>query len=179
MHETYPSEQNLSGIITYLYAAGRLYADLQANEELRHNIFFSSVVMNFRILPIYHIPPQSIEHYLHDAFIRVPTQILFSNSLCFPCVFPVKPQIFPVSIYIICDDYLYNTDWQIYPASGKKMEIFAANITISFTFRESWNLQLEQTKFPVFWQNFQIPCVFPDRDFFPSIFPVFPVPWVP
>ena len=31
---------------------------------------------------------------------------------------------------------------------------------------ESGNFQLEQTKFPMFWQNFQIPCVFPDRDFF-------------
>ena len=31
---------------------------------------------------------------------------------------------------------------------------------------ESGSLQLEQTKFPVFWQNFQIPCVFPDREFF-------------
>ena len=30
---------------------------------------------------------------------------------------------------------------------------------------ESGNLQLEQTKFPVFWQNFQIPCVSPDREF--------------
>ena len=30
---------------------------------------------------------------------------------------------------------------------------------------ESGNLQLEQTKFPVFWQNFQITCVFPDRVF--------------
>ena len=43
---------------------------------------------------------------------------------------------------------------------------------------ESGNLQLEQTKFPVFWQNFQIPYVFPDRDPPPPIFPVFPVQWV-
>ena len=31
---------------------------------------------------------------------RVPTQTAFSNSLCFSCVFPVRPQLFPVSIYI-------------------------------------------------------------------------------
>ena len=31
---------------------------------------------------------------------------------------------------------------------------------------ESGNLQLVHTKFPVFWQNVQIQCVFPDRDFF-------------
>ena len=42
---------------------------------------------------------------------------------------------------------------------------------------KSGNLQLVQTKFPVFRENFQIPCVFPDsdRDFFGAIFPVFPV----
>ena len=39
--------------------------------------------------------------------------------------------------------------WQTYPASGKKMEIFEANIAISFTFGIR-NLLLEQTKFPVF-----------------------------
>ena len=32
---------------------------------------------------------------------------------------------------------------------------------------ESGNcVHLEQTKFPVFWQHFQILCVFPDSDFF-------------
>ena len=40
---------------------------------------------------------------------------------------------------------------------------------------ESGNLRLDQTKFPVFWQNFQIPCVFPDRFFCVAISPVFPV----
>ena len=54
---------------------------------------------------------------------RVPTQIVLSNSLCFPCVFPVQSQIFPVPISIICDYYFW-----------EKKEIFAANIAISFTF---------------------------------------------
>ena len=40
--------------------------------------------------------------------------------------------------------------------------------------KKSGNLQLEQTKFPVFWQNFQIPCVFHDRDFCCCHFPGFP-----
>ena len=31
----------------------------------------------------------------------------------------------------------------------------------------------------MFWHNFEIFFVFPDRDFFLSIFPVFPVQWVP
>ena len=43
------------------------------------------------------------------------------------------------------------------------MEIFITNIKISFTFGD---LQLEQTKFLVFYHNFQIPCVFPDRELF-------------
>ena len=41
---------------------------------------------------------------------RVPTQIVFSNSLCFPCVFPVQSQFFPVPISIICDYYIHKTD---------------------------------------------------------------------
>ena len=41
-----------------------------------------------------------------------------------------------------------------------------ANIEKTFLTLESGNLQLEQTKLPVFWQNFQIPCVFPHREFF-------------
>ena len=46
---------------------------------------------------------------------------------------------------------------------------------------ESGNLLhvLEQTKFLVFWQNIIIPCVFPDRFFLKTIFPVFPVQWGP
>ena len=41
-----------------------------------------------------------------------------------PCVFPVQRQIFPVPIYIIYDYLITYT-----------MEIFAANIAISFTIR--------------------------------------------
>ena len=54
---------------------------------------------------------------------RVPTQIVFSNSLCFPCL-------------------------------TVNLGIFAANIEIALPFREFTT-----------WAN-QIPCVFPDRDFF-------------
>ena len=49
------------------------------------------------------------------------------------------------------------------------MEIFAANIAISFT------LRIIPCVFPVVWHTFQIPCVFPDRDFFLAIFRVFRV----
>ena len=52
-----------------------------------------------------------------------------------------------------------------YPEPPKKWK-FSWQIPKYFLLLGSGNLQLEQTKFPVFWQKFQIPCVFPDRDFF-------------
>ena len=59
-----------------------------------------------------------------------------------------------------------------YPDPPKKWT-FSQQIPKYFLLIGSGNLQLEQTKFPVFWQNFQIRCVFPDRDFF-CHFPCFP-----
>ena len=38
--------------------------------------------------------------------IRVPTPIVFLNSLCFPSPTPN----FPVSIYMICNHYIHKTD---------------------------------------------------------------------
>ena len=78
---------------------------------------------------------------------RVPTQIVFSNSLCFPCVFPVQSQIFPVPIYIICDYYIDETD--LADLLGQKWK-FSRQILQYPLLLESGNLQLEQTKFPVF-----------------------------
>ena len=68
-------------------------------------------------------------------------------------------------IYVICDYYIHQTDLVDVSSFNFFFLIFTANIEISFPL-ESGNLQLGQTKFPVFWQHFQIPCVFPDRDFF-------------
>ena len=62
--------------------------------------------------------------------------------------------------------------WQTYPPSKKKWK-FLRQIFKYLLPLESKNLQLEQTKFPVFWPNFQIPSVFPDRDFFCGHFPCF------
>ena len=95
-----------------------------------------------------------------------------------PCVFPVysvRRQFFPVPIYVICYYFIHKTDLADLSVFKKKIlwQILKYLLPI-----ESRNLQLEQTKFLVFWQNFQIPCVFPDRDFFGAIFPVFPVQWV-
>ena len=96
-------------------------------------------------------------------------------SLCFPCVFPGRPQIFPVPIYIICDYNNTKLTWETYPASGKKLFLLW-QISQCLLLFESEHLSLEQKKFPVFslcfdkipcvLTKFPIPCVFPDRDFF-------------
>ena len=96
---------------------------------------------------------------------RVPTQIVFSNSCVFPVFFPVRLQTFPVPINIICDYYIHKTDFADLSSFWKKMDFFATN-TQSLLLLESEHLLLELTKFLVFWQNFQIPWVFPDRDVF-------------
>ena len=96
---------------------------------------------------------------------RVPTQIAFSNSLCFPCFFPVQWQIFPVPIYVICDYYTHKTDLTDLSSFKICWEIFTANFKI-FLPLESGNLQLEQTKFPVFSLYFGKISKFPDKDFF-------------
>ena len=84
-------------------------------------------------------------------------------------------------IYIICDYYigLHKTNTEDLWIELLKKWNFQGKYQNNLLPLESGNLQLEQTKFPVFWQNFQILCVFPDRDFFVAIFPVFPVQWVP
>ena len=87
-----------------------------------------------------------------------------------PCVFPVfslSDCKFPLcqSIYVICDYYIHQTDL-VDISSLKRIWEFSRKISKYLLPLESGNLQLEQTKFPVFWQHFQIPCVFPDRDFF-------------
>ena len=107
---------------------------------------------------------------------RVPTQIVFSNSLCFSCVFPVQLQIFPVPVYIICDYYIHKTELAHLPSFWKKKEIFAANIAISFTFRTR-ELQLEQTKFAVFslcFGKISKLSVFSLKGIFFGPFPCFP-----
>ena len=83
-----------------------------------------------------------------------------------PFVFPIRLQIFPVLIYVICDYTTYTKrTWQTYPASKSFWEMFTANKKYLLCL-ESGHLQLAQNKFPVFWKHFQIPCVFPDRVFF-------------
>ena len=55
-----------------------------------------------------------------------------------------------------------------------KLEICSRQILTHLLPLESGNLQHEQTKLPVFWQNFQIACVFPEREFSFGYFPCFP-----
>ena len=69
-----------------------------------------------------------------------------------PCVFPVRQQIFPVSIYVICDYNIHKTDL----ADLSSLNLFwrfSRKIWKYLLTLESGNLQLEQTKFPVFWKN--------------------------
>ena len=108
-----------------------------------------------------------------------------------PCVFPVRPQIFPVPIYMICDYYIHKTDladlssliFFFFFGGGGGGGEFSRQISKYLLPLESGNLQLEQTKFPVFSQCFGKMSKFPvfslTRIFVVVIFPVFPVPWVP
>ena len=104
----------------------------------------------------------NVDH-VGNILYRVPTQIAFSNSLWFriPCFFPVRWQIFPVPIYVINFVTITYTKLtlQTYLASKKQL----TNIIPCF---------------PVFWQNFQIPC-FLSQGIFLAIFPVSPVQWRP
>ena len=78
--------------------------------------------------------------------LRVPTQIIFSNSLCFP----VQQQISPVPIYIICDYYIHKTMLGELFRFWKKKWKFSRQISQYLLHSELGNLQLELTKFPVF-----------------------------
>ena len=51
------------------------------------------------------------------------------------------------------------------PASQKTLKLLWEVWQYSLPL-DTGNLKLGQTKCPVFLQNFQIPCVFPDRDIF-------------
>ena len=65
-----------------------------------------------------------------------------------PCVFPVRRQIFPVPIYVICDYYIHKTDLTV-----KRQHFvgrFSRQISKYLLHLEWESLQLEQTKFPVF-----------------------------
>ena len=70
----------------------------------------------------------------------------------FPCVFPVfslSLQIFPVLIHVICDYYIHKTDLADLSSLKKNWE-FSRQTSKYLSPLESGNLQLEQTKFPVF-----------------------------
>ena len=119
--------------------------------------------------------------YLNTILIRVPTQISFSNSLCFPCFFFLSNCRFSLCQFTWLMTITYTKlTWQTYPPSKinwKFLEIFTAKIEISFTFRIKeftiWAKQIPCV-FPVFWQNFQIPW----QGILLAISPVFPVQWV-
>ena len=111
------------------------------------------------ILAIYDIPMTYISHmYLKLIilvwYVRVPSQVAFSNSLCFPCPSATFPCTNLHDLWL-----LHTQNWL-----GRLFQL-QSQISKYLLPLESGDLQLEQTKFPVFWHNFKIPCVFPDRDF--------------
>ena len=91
-----------------------------------------------------------------------------------PCVFPVRPQIFPVSIYIICEYYIQRTNLADLSSFWKKNDL--DKIPCVFPV-----LRQNSLCFPCVLTKFQIPCVFPDIFFFAisPVFLLFPMPWVP
>ena len=76
--------------------------------------------------------------YQHVGIYRVSTQIAFSNSLSFP-----------LPKYVICDYYIHKID--LADISNFKKNLIPI---------ESGNLQLEQTKFPVFLTGISPPPPF-------------------
>ena len=85
-----------------------------------------------------------------------------------PCVFPAQPQIFRANV---SDLWLL----QIQNWLGRLKNVFKFTLQVSkyLLLLESGNLESGKTKFPGFWQYFQIPCVFPDWLFLA----IFPVQW--
>ena len=78
---------------------------------------------------------------------RIPTEIVFSNSPCFPYVFPLSDGKFS-----LCDLWLLHTqNWLGRLTKLKKKNWrFSWQISKYLLPLESGNLQLERTKFPVF-----------------------------
>ena len=79
----------------------------------------------------------------------VPTNLAKQNALHFRCVFPVKFSFFPV--------YFRNKIIRFVTSKIKHRRhatIFSTRTFLISTF------YLKIFKFPVFWQNYQIPCVF-------------------
>ena len=77
-----------------------------------------------------------------------------------PCVFPVRPKIFPVPIYINCDYYINKTDLTDVSSFNKFWE-FSRQILKYLLPLKSGNLQLEETKFhranPGLWVYSNLP----------------------
>ena len=70
-------------------------------------------------------------------FKTLPTPAGYPLELHFqiPCVFPLRLQVFPVPIYVICDYYIHKTNLADLSSFKENLKIFAANIWKYFTFR--------------------------------------------
>ena len=88
---------------SYQYNQATVYRDNSGRLRANDLTSVNTCAANYSLLTLIHCQFSSLVylHFVLRARIfctcngRVPTHIVFSNSLCFPCVFPVRPQIFP------------------------------------------------------------------------------------
>ena len=104
----------------------------------------------------------------------VPTQItfFFFKFFVFSLFFSLSVNFSVVLTYKICDSNIHKTALADISSVLKKLEL-SLHISYYFLPFESRSLQLEPTKFPMFWQNFRNLFGFPDREFC-GHFPCFP-----
>ena len=103
---------------------------------------------------------------------------LFKSHFPIPCVFPAQRQILPVPITSFVTITYPKLTKQTYSALKKKLEIFAANIEIYFTFRIR-EFTTAANQISCVLAKFPNSLCFPWQGFLLVIFPVFPAQWVP
>ena len=112
----------------------------QGAREVREGLWIGGVHVACQILEI------AMSHVLVDT--GYPLKLYFQ----IPCVFLVRPQIFPVRIYLICDYYIHRTDLTDLSSFWGEKWIFLRQLLQYPLLLES-ELHDQLTKFPVFRQN--------------------------
>ena len=95
---------------------------------------------------------------MHVVLIRVPTLIAFSNSL----FFPVRRQIFPVQIYMVCDYYIHISFLADLSSFKKKLGFFGVIFPV---FPVQWVPCLIHYKTCCWWEGKGYPPGFIEDDF--------------
>ena len=87
------------------------------------------------------------------------------------CVFPVRPQIFPVPIYMICDYYIHKTNLADLSSFRKKWQ-FSRQLKNIFYLSNQGNYNLSKPN-SCFWGKFPNSLCFPWQGIFLGNFPSF------